>query len=342
MNKIQLTEEEKAELKRLQKKTKDNRVFKKIATILGLDLGIDYVSLAKMLSLDEVSIRRYEKKYLEKGFEDYLKNNYIGYWGKLNSFQLARLVNELTSKLYQTTQEITDWIENEFGVIYNSQGLVHLLHRLGFVYKKTKLIPSKADIEKQQQFLKEFNELQSNLKENEVLYFGDAVHPQHNTQIACGWIRKGEDKEIKSNTGRTRININGVLNPETKEVIIREDKTINAESTIELYKEIEKKNEDKEKIYIIVDNAKYYKNETLNEYLETSKIEQIFLPTYSPNLNLIERLWKFMKKKVIYNKYYEKSIEFRKKIFEFFNDLHLYEKELKSLLTCNFQLIDSS
>jgi transposase len=303
MNKIELTEKKREELKRLQKNTKNTRVFKKIATILGLDIGINYESLADILSLDKTTIRRYEKEYLLTNQDDFLEDNYKPYWGKLDSFQLSELKEEITNNLYQTSSEIVTWIEKKFNVKYHIQGLIHLLHKLGFVYKKTKLIPAKANREEQLEFLDKFNNLQANLNEDEVIYFGDAVHPQHNTQIANGWIPKGKEKEIKSNTGRTRINLNGVLNPFTKEVIIREDKTINAQSTIELYKEIEEKNPGKEKIYIIIDNARYYRCGLLDEYLKTSKIKQIFLPPYSPNLNLIERLWKFMKKKIIYNKY---------------------------------------
>jgi transposase len=342
MSKIKLSDEERAKLKKLQKETKDTKAYKRIAAILGLNAGVDYATLKKILSLDETTIRRYENIYLANGIEEYLKNNYVSYWGKLDSFQLAKLVNELTTNLYQTASEIADWIEKESGIKYNHKGLVKLLHRLGFTYKKTKLVPSKADAEKQQEFVDKFNDLKANLKENEVIYFADAVHPQHNTKIACEWIPKGQEKEIKSNTGRTRVNINGVLNPETKEVVVREDKTINAESTIKLYKEIEKKNKDKDKIYVIADNAKYYKNIALQEYLETSKIEQIFLPPYSPNLNLIERLWKFMKKKIINNKYYEKSSEFKQKILEFFENIKSYKSELDNLITYNFQILDSN
>jgi transposase len=160
--------------------------------------------------------------------------------------------------------------------------------------------------------------------------------------LAYGWIRKGEDKEIKSNTGRSRININGVIEPETKEVIYTEDPTINAESTIKLFGKIEAQNQEMEKIHVIVDNARYYKNKQVTEYLQTSKIELIFLPPYSPNLNLIERLWKFMKKKVTYNKYYETFAEFRDNILHFFDHIHIYRKELEALLTCNFQIIDST
>lgn len=341
MNKIKLADNEKEQLKRLQQQTKDKRVYRKIAVILGLDSGFNYASLSNILSLDEITIRRYQKDYLSNDLENYLKNNYKGYWGKLNSFQLAALVNELNNNLYQTTTQVADWIEREFRIKYNSQGLVHLLHNIGFVYKKTKLIPGKADEKAQRDFLKKFNKLQENLKEDEVIYFGDGVHPQHNTKLANGWIEKGKEKFIKSNTGRTRINLNGVLNPATKEVIIREDKTINAQSTIELFKEIEEKNETKNKIFIIVDNAKYYKNKMVTEYLETSKIDIIFLPPYSPNLNLIERLWKFMRKKVINNLYYEKSTEFRRKLLEFFDNIDIYKDELESLLTCNFQIFQT-
>ena len=299
MSQIELKKKEKEELKELQKQTKDKRVYRKIAVILGLDSGFAYASLSNILSLDETTIRRYEKDYLSKGAKEYLKDDFKGYWGKLNSFQLAKLVNELSENLYQTTNEIADWIAKEFGVKYNTQGLVHLLHSLGFVYKQTKLIPAKADEQAQKEFLNKFNELQKNLADDEIIYFGDAVHPQHNTKLSNGWIPKGKDKLIKSNTGRTRVNLNGVLEPVSKEVIIREDDTINAQSTIELFKELEDKNKDKSKIYVIVDNAGYYRSKLLSEYLAATKIEMIFLPPYSPNLNLIERLWKFMRKKII-------------------------------------------
>lgn len=341
MDNIKLKPEEIKELKKLQRRTKDNRVYRKIAVILGLDFGFDYSSLSNILSLDETTIRRYEKNYLCEGLEQFLKDDFRGYWGKLNSFQLAELTNELTKNLYQTADEIAEWIECKFGIRYNPQGLIHLLHSLGFVYKQTKLVPAKADERAQKKFLEEFEGLKANLKENEVIYFGDGVHPQHNTKLANGWIEKGKDKLIKSNTGRTRINLNGVLNPGTNEVIIREDKTINAQSTIELFKEVEEKNKNMDNIYIIVDNARYYKNKILTEHLQSSKIKLIFLPPYSPNLNLIERLWRFMRKKVINNKYYEKPTEFRQKLLEFFENIHKYKDELESLLTSNFQIFET-
>jgi len=71
-----------------------------------------------------------------------------------------------------------------------------------------------------------------------------------------------------------------------------------------LLKKIEKKHNQAKVIYIICDNAGYYRSKMVREHLEGSKIELVFLPPYSPNLNLIERYWKFFKKKVLYNQYY--------------------------------------
>lgn len=96
-------------------------------------------------------------------------------------------------------------------------------------------------------------------------------------------------------------------------------------------------------IYLILDNAGYYKGDMIREYLKTSKIELVFLPRYAPNLNLIERLWKFFKKTVLYNKYYATFQEFKFACMEFFKKKNLakYKKELRSLLTENFQIVSA-
>ena len=94
-------------------------------------------------------------------------------------------------------------------------------------------------------------------------------------------------------------------------------------------------------IYVICDNARYYRSKLVSHFLETSKTQLVFLPSYSPNLNLIERLWKFMKKKVLYNKYYEQFNIFKQTTLEFFDNIQRYKTELDSLLTNNVRLIDA-
>jgi len=227
-------------------------------------------------------------------------------------------------------------------VNYSVSGLTELLHRLGYVYKKPKLVPGKADTKAQEEFIASYRELKEAKGSKDPIYFMDGVHPQHNSVAACGWIKKGTVKELKSNTGRKRININGAINIEEMNPVVSYSDTINAQSTISLLKEIELKHTEAENIYIICDNARYYRSQKVTEYLETSKVELKFLPPYSPNLNLIERLWKYFHKIVLYNKYYETYHEFQKACKSFFKNIKRYKKDLVSLLTENFQIIESN
>lgn len=134
------------------------------------------------------------------------------------------------------------------------------------------------------------------------------------------------------------MNINGAYNIEEHKAIVREDESINAQSTIALMEHIREQQQEGE-IYLIADNARYYRCKLVSEYLQQNeRIKIIFLPPYSPNLNLIERLWKWVKKKVAYNKYYEKFSVFREKIMEVLKNMAQYRQELENLMTENFQL----
>lgn len=218
-----------------------------------------------------------------------------------------------------------------------------LLHRIGFSYKKPNLVPGKADETAQRTFLESLNSLKKTKKPEDKILFVDGVHPQHNSLPSYGWLPKGEETKLKSNTGRQRANLSGALDSETLEVIIQEHRTLNAEATIAFFRLIERKNSEAPSIYIILDNAGYYKGEKIREYLKTSRIKLVFLPPYAPNLNLIERLWKFFKKKVLYNRYYQTFSEFRFACLTFFHkkNLRKHASELDSLLTQNFQIVSA-
>jgi len=205
-----------------------------------------------------------------------------------------------------------------------------------------KAVPGKADRAAQEKFLEELEKKLSESPETSALYYADGVHPQHNTHCSYGWIKKGQVKEIKTNTGRKRVNINGVVNAhDPTDVVIQESESVNAQSTIAMLTKLEEQNPDLEKIYVVADNARYYRCNLVNEFLDTSKVEIIFLPPYSPNLNLIERLWRFLKKIVLYNKYYEKFADFRRAILLFFRNIKDYKKQLESLMTLKFHTIQA-
>lgn len=90
-----------------------------------------------------------------------------------------------------------------------------------------------------------------------------------------------------------------------------------------------------------MDNAKYQRCKAVQEVADTLNITLLFLPPYSPNLNIIERLWKFTKKKVLYAKYYSKAEEFHEAIENFFFDINeKYNEDLQKLMTLKFQMFE--
>jgi len=91
------------------------------------------------------------------------------------------------------------------------------------------------------------------------------------------------------------------------------------------------------KLIVFADNARYYRSKLVTEYVEKNKrIKLFFLPSYSPNLNLIERLWKFYKKENLYDCYYEKFIDFKKQTIAFFENISIHKEDLIALLKDKF------
>ena len=123
---------------------------------------------------------------------------------------------------------------------------------------------------------------------------------------------------------------------------VRYDGTINAQSAIQLFQQIEAHHPTAVWIYIICDNARYYRSQLISDYLNDSKIKLVFLPPYAPNLNLIERYWKFFKKKILYGRYYETFSLFKSTCEAFFTASNYYKAKLRTLLTDNFQIINST
>ena len=322
--------------------TRDKREADRIKAVVLLANGWTAEDVAEALLVEPNTVRNHFKCYREGGIDALraIGSGVGGSTGALEAQQLADLDAHLQENVYLSAKAVAHWVKETFAVSYTESGITAILHRLGYVYKKPKLVPGRADTQAQRDFLADdYKKINEDKGENDPVYFMDAVHPQHNPVIACGWIKRGEEQQIPSNTGRQRLNINGAIDLESLEPVVRFDESINAESTIALFKQLEVLNVLAVVIYVICDNARYYRSKAVRDYLKTSRIELVFLPPYAPNLNLIERLWKFFKKKILYNRYYATFDEFRTACEEFFANPSKYHRELRSLLTENFAIV---
>ena len=339
---FELSQEDYQELRKIQKKKHLHpRRYRKVTVLIMLHQGHSVAVIEAALGLDDNTIRRYVKGYQKRGLTDYLADGYIPCSGKLSEAQAQELSWHLEEYLYEDAASVCLHVEEEFGVVYSVSGMTDLLHRLGFVYKKTKAVPQKADEQAQLDFLNQ--QLPSILEEVEqgqaVMYFSDGCHPTHNTKTGRGWIRKGQDFELDCNSGRKRLNINAAVNALKPEHLVYDiADSVNAQSTQRLCRQLLRKHREKT-IYLICDNARYNRNKMLQDWVKDKRIEFVFLPPYSPNLNLIERLWRLLRKEAINSVYYDTYSKFKEGIINFLDNAKSYKEELRSLLTLNFKTV---
>ena len=345
MKAVSLQPEERKELVVLAKQVKDSKTSTRIKVILALDLGYTIKEVSDIFLVDEDTVAKIKRKYEKRQFfSDWLADAHKGYEGKLTKGQEIEVAKFVEEETITDCLAVVDLILKRYGIRYTITGVTKLLHRMDFVYKQVVLIPGKLNEEVQQQFLEEYIALKANKKDSEVILFGDGVHPTHNIHKTKAWVKRGEEKQIKTNTGRGRLNINGALNLETLAVTTHFSETINAEEVMNLFNKIQLVYKDKTTIYLIIDNARYYKNKDVTAYLakQDCRIKLIFLPPYSPNLNFIERLWKFMKKYIIGIKYREKFKEFEYDIHQFFDNINQYEDRLSQFIGTELHLVKLS
>lgn len=270
--------------------------------------------------IDDDTVRGWHKQYLSEGWEAVAYDGWLGGQSRMTAPQERALCDWLEARFCRSTQEGRAHISAAFGICYSHSGCLKLLARLGFEYRKPKAIPRVADPARQADFIAFYENLLTSLDIDEAVYFADAVHPEHQTKPAHGWVKKGANPAVKTTPGRGRVNIHGALNLETFDAPFVEPTTVDGQSAVQLLAKIEARNPDKRKIYVIWDNAAYHRGPDVRAFLRRKdcRIHLIQLPPYCPHLNPIERLWKVMHANVTHNRFYPSQKQFADAILAFF------------------------
>lgn len=201
------------------------------------------------------------------------------------------------------------------------------------------MIPAKADPDKQAVYLRET--IQPRLDEakagRRAVFFVDAAH--FVLAPFLGYLWSVTRMFIRAPAGRQRFNVLGALNAITHELIsVTNDTYITSVEVCELLRKLAALPLAMP-VTLFLDNARYQKCALVIETAAKLQIELCFLPAYSPNLNLIERLWRFVKKQCLYSVYYPSFEPFKAAITDCLNHTHSKHKTaLDTLLTLRFQL----
>jgi transposase len=168
------------------------------------------------------------------------------------------------------------------------------------------------------------------------VFFVDAAHFVFGTFLCCLW--SFTRIFVRAASGRQRFNVLGAWNAVTRQLIsVTNTTVVNTETMCELLRKIADLGLTGP-ITLVLDNARYQRNAIVQALAAQLGITLLFLPSYSPNLNLIERLWKFMKRRALYGRYHPTFRDFQAAIQEVLDGLSTtYAEQLASLMTLNFQ-----
>lgn len=337
-----LTAEDRAYFLGQMRRQLNSAVHRRMNVLLLLDDGWTQGRVASALYLDDGTVAAHLVLYETQGRAGIERLTYLGRSSALDGSQRAALSAWVEAEVPQTAQAVCQQAMADFGVSLTPHGMAKLLNRLGFVFKKPKCVPAKAEAAVQERFVDTtLKPLMDGAGPATPLYFVDACHPSYTGRPAHGWLRRGARTELKSNHGRTRLNINGALSWPDRTVIRRDEALITSAAMIRLFDDLEARHPGVARITIVLDNAKYNVSRELQAYLKQPdrRLNLLYLPSYAPNLNLIERFWHFMKRKVLFNKAYSTFSLFKQAFDAFFERLPTYAEDLKTLITDRFHYI---
>jgi transposase len=284
-----LTGEDRSELIALARDgSAASRVTRRANALVLLDDGWSCQDVADALLLNDDTIRSWHKLFEQRGIEGLTSFDVGGSARFLSAAQEDALKVFVSTRLPRSTRQVGAWIEQEFGLVYESRsGLIALLHRLGLEYHKPNIIPRKLDEDKQKAFIESYDKLMNSLGNNEAVLFADAVHPTHAARPVGCWASKQDKLAIEQTSGRQRINIHGAIDLETGQTRMIEVETVDAASTITLLEAIEALYPLLALIHVFLDNARYHHAKLVQEWLARPgcRIKLHFIPTYCPHLN---------------------------------------------------------
>ena len=283
------------------------------------DPGWSCERVAAAFLLDDDTVRDWHRAYERGGVEGLKSFDHEGGSSHLTDEQAIALGDRVDAHRPRSTRKIGAWLKRSFGLSYRRSGLIALLHRLGFDYRKPEAMPRGLDDAKQQGFIDECENLLNTMGVDEAVAFVDSVHPTHQARPAGCWARKDVAVAVEQTTGRDGLNIHGAINLESGQTEILAVEKVNALSFIKLLGEIEGTHTAMRLIHVFVDNASYHKADVVKEWLAAAgrKIAQHFLPPHCLHLDPIERLWALMHENVTHNRDYKTFNEFRREILKF-------------------------
>ncbi len=330
------------------------RVRVKMEALYLKSQGLAHQEIAYLCNISDSTLRRYLKQYQEGGLE---RLQHSAGSGSDSALQLHRATLEAAFREQPplSVAEAAARIETLTGLERKPTQVRAFLKSLGMKPRKVGTLPAKADVQRQAEFrdnqlhqLHQLHQLQPRLEEatngQRAVFFVDAAHFVYGPFL--GWVWCFARLFVKAPAGRQRLNVLAALHATTQQLITVSNLTyITAQSVCLLLEGLAHERDSRlhQPLTVVLDNAPYQRCALVQECASRLHIELLYLPPYSPNLNLIERFWRFVKKQCLYSKYHADFTAFQKAILECIEQApDKHQAELKSLLTLRFQTFEKA
>src|ERR1700732_2751221 len=347
MKPIVLTPEQRKEIERRRKESLDRRIYQRLTAVLAVAAGKKREEGAELLGVSLSQLGEWLRVFRNEGIEALCEIHNKGDPGNLNPNQIAQLKSQVSTGCFRNSHQIRHWIEATFGVKYSPTGIKDLLKRIGVTYHKVSGFLWKGDPDKQQAFVQRVARHQREAKRPHAprtrRYYVDACHPVWGLDLVFScWLLLGQRLLVGMGSGRKRLNILGGYCPDDHEYVdyrLTRD-NINGEQFINFLRLLRSLHPETERFILYVDGARYYDSPVVKEWLDRHpEFLLSLIPAYSPNVNLIERMWKFLRAKALcrWHKTFE---DMQAAVSEVLDHLENYRGEMRTLMTEKFHIID--
>ncbi len=344
---IALTEDEQRVVNTERDSHPEAHIRRKMLVVWLLHCGLTRAKAAAIAGVSRSTVQRYVAAYRTGGLDGLRRWSVQGPVSDLVAYATA-IREALTTRPVRTVAEAAERIEHLTGLKRKpTQVRKFLKAELGFGWRRTRVIPCppKTDLPDHIREQKQFREtrLQPRLDEAVAgvrqMFFVDAAHFVFGTFLCCLWSLTRIF--VKAASGRQRFNVLGAWNPVTRELVtITNTTVVNTDTMCDLLRAVAARGLFGP-VNLVLDNARYQRNKIVEGLAKELGIELLFLPSYSPNLNLIERLWRFTKRKAAYGRYHPTFADFRAAIEDVLARVPTtHAEKLAKLMTLNFQEFD--
>jgi transposase len=347
MKPITLTAEQRKGIERRRKESLDRRVYQRLTAVLAVASGKTREEVADLLGVSLSQLGEWLRVFRNDGLEALCEIHNKGDPGNLNPDQIAQLKSQVSTGCFRNSDQIRHWVEATFDVRYSSSGIKDLLKRIGVSYHKVTGFLWKADPDKQHAFVKRVARHKREAKRPDAppsrRYYVDACHPVWGLDLVyCCWLLVGQRFLVGMGSGRKRLNILGAYCPDDHEYVdyrLTRD-NINGAQFVNFLRVLRERHPETERFILYVDGARYYDSPVVQEWLNRHPEFHLSpIPAYSPNVNLIERLWKFLRAKAL-SRWHQTFEDMQAAVSEVVDHLDDYRGELRTLMTETFHIID--